>query len=113
MSGEVALRDMPDAEYAVLDDIRGGITFFPAWKEWLGSQQTVSVKKLYRDPVQLNWGKPCVWLSNMDPRDQMRADINDRTPLSRINAIDNDIAWLEANVTFVHVRESIVRANTE
>lgn len=58
MSGEVALRDMPDAEYAVFDDMRGGIKFFQAWKEWFGAQLVVTVKKLYRDPVQVKWGKP-------------------------------------------------------
>lgn len=114
MSGEVALRDMPDAEYAVFDDMRGGIDFFPSWKEWLGSQATVSVKKLYRDPVQLKWGKPSIWLANQDPRDQLRANITERTPHGKVRAIENDIEWLEGNCQFVYVGESIIsHANTE
>lgn len=99
MSGEVALRDMPDAEYAIFDDMRGGIDFFPSWKEWLGGQAVVSVKKLYRDPVQMEWGKPSIWLSNIDPRVQLKST--------------DDVAWLEANAEFVFIGESIVRANTE
>jgi len=99
MSGEVALHDMQDARYAVFDDMRGGIDFFPSWKEWLGGQRVVTVKKLYRDPVQIEWGRPSIWLSNTDPRSQLK------TP--------DDVMWLEANADFVFVGESIVRANTE
>lgn len=99
MSGEVALRDMQDAQYAVFDDMRGGIDFFPSWKEWLGGQRIVTVKKLYRDPVQIEWGRPSIWLSNTDPRSQLKTH--------------DDVMWLEANADFVFVGESIVRANTE
>lgn len=100
MSGEVALRDMPDAEYAIFDDMRGGIEFFPSWKEWLGGQSIVSVKKLYRDPVQLKWGKPSIWLSNVDPRTQLK------------NV--EDVNWLENNCDFVYLEESIIaHANIE
>uniref|UniRef100_A0AAU6S5B1 Replication-associated protein n=1 Tax=Myotis capaccinii feces associated gemycircularvirus TaxID=3139979 RepID=A0AAU6S5B1_9VIRU len=97
LSGEVALRDMPTAQYAIFDDIRGGIKFFPSWKEWFGCQMTVSVKKLYRDPVQVCWGKPCIWLSNADPRTGMEPD---------------DIDWLEGNCDFIYLEDSIVRANS-
>lgn len=99
MSGEVALRDMPSADYAIFDDIRGGIKFFPSWKEWFGSQLVVSVKKLYRDPVQVNWGKPCIWLCNEDPRQML-------DPC--------DVHWLEGNCDFIDVHSSIIsHANTD
>jgi len=97
LSGEVALRDMPHAEYAVFDDIRGGIKFFPSWKEWFGGQMVVSVKKMYRDPVQMEWGKPCIWLANSDPRESLEAE---------------DANWLEGNCDFVYVGEPISRAST-
>lgn len=100
MSGEVALRDMQDAEYAVLDDMRGGMEFFPSWKEWMGCQQVITVKKLYRDPVQVTWGKASIWLSNTDPRLQLKSR--------------DDIDWLEANCIFVNMEESIIaHANTD
>lgn len=84
-------------DYAVFDDIRGGIKFFPAFKEWLGAQAWVSVKQLYRDPKLVVWGKPSIWISNDDPRDVMEA---------------GDISWMEANCTFIHIQEPIFRANT-
>lgn len=86
-----------DVDYAVFDDIRGGIKFFPAFKEWLGGQATVCVKQLYRDPKLVSWGKPSIWISNDDPRHVMEA---------------SDIHWMEANCVFIEVREPIFRANT-
>lgn len=86
---------------------------FHSWKEWFGSQSVVTVKKLYRDPVQLTWGKPCIWLANKDPRDELLADITERTPRGKIVHIENDIDWLNANCTFVELDEPIFRANTE
>ncbi|WGO62810.1 replication protein [Genomoviridae sp.] len=111
LSGAVLLRDMPEASYAVFDDIRGGLGMFHSFKEWLGAQQIVTVKKLYRDPVQVKWGKPCIWLANSDPRDQLKADTTDRTPKGRVDLIYEDIAWLEANCIFVELVEPIFRAN--
>lgn len=87
-----------DVKYAVFDDIRGGIKFFPAFKEWLGGQATVCVKRLYRDPKLVAWGKPSIWISNDDPR--MSLD-------------PSDVGWLEANARFIEIREPIFRANTE
>lgn len=113
LSGAVILRDADDAGYAVFDDIRGGITMFHGFKEWFGSQSVVTVKKLYRDPVQLSWGKPCIWLANSDPREQLRADITERTPMGKVSLINDDVEWLEANCTFVELREPIFRASTE
>ncbi|AMH87672.1 replication-associated protein [Pteropus associated gemycircularvirus 10] len=113
VSGHVLTRDMPDAQYAVFDDMRGGISMFPSFKEWFGAQEVVTVKTLYRDPVQMKWGKPCIWLANADPRDQLKADITDRTPKGRIDLIYNDIEWMEANCIFVGLQEAIFRASTE
>lgn len=87
-----------DVEYAIFDDIRGGMKFFHGFKEWLGGQLWVSVKMLYRDPKLMKWGKPSIWISNEDPRTDMTAQ---------------DIEWLEGNCTFIEVKETIFRANTE
>jgi hypothetical protein len=51
-------------------------------------------------------------LANSDPRDQLKADITDRTPKGRVDLIYEDIDWLEANCIFVELREPIFRANT-
>lgn len=83
-------------EYAVFDDIRGGIKFFPAFKEWLGAQAWVTVKELYREPKLVQWGKPSIWVSNTDPRNEMQ---------------EADIYWLEKNCIFVEANEAIFRAS--
>lgn len=87
-SGAEAIR-ASGCQYAVFDDIAGGIRYFPGFKQWLGGMQQFQVKQLYRDPVLINWGKPCIWLANRDPRE----DITEST----------DLDWLNANCIFVHV----------
>lgn len=83
----------PDVDYAVFDDIRGGIKFFHAYKEWLGCQAYVTVKELYREPRQLPWGKPSIWCSNTDPRNEM---------------LQSEVDWMDQNVIFIEVEESLV-----
>lgn len=83
-------------DYAVFDDIRGGIKFFHAFKEWLGAQMWVTVKELYREPKLVQWGKPSIWVSNSDPRHDM---------------LEADIHWMEKNCIFVEVEEAIFRAS--
>lgn len=97
ISGSECLR-ADEAEYAVFDDIRGGIKFFPSFKEWLGCQQWVTVKCLYREPKLVKWGKPSVWLSNTDPRDEMTAA---------------EVEWMNINCIFVECNTPIFHANTE
>ena len=84
--------------FAVFDDIRGGIKFFPGFKDWLGCQRNFMVKALYREPKLIEWGKPSVWVSNTDPRDEMSAA---------------DIDWMEGNCIFVEIDSVIFHANTE
>lgn len=87
-----------DVKYAIFDDIRGGIKFFPAFKEWLGAQAFVTIKELYREPALTKWGKPSIWISNDDPRHAMEP---------------GDVSWLEANCHFIEVTEAIFHANIE
>lgn len=87
-----------NAEYAVFDDIRGGIKCFPSFKEWLGGQAYVTVKQLYKDPKLVEWGKPSIWLSNTDPRDGMDTA---------------DCEWMEANCDFIYIESPIFHASIE
>jgi len=89
--------DNPEADYAVLDDIAGGIKFFPRFKDWLGCQMQFQLKVLYKEPSLFNWGKPCIWCSNTDPRAGME---------------QVDIEWMEGNCIFVEVTTPIFHANT-
>lgn len=86
-----------DVKYAIFDDIRGGIKFFPAFKEWLGAQAYVTIKELYREPALTRWGKPSIWISNDDPRLVMEA---------------GDVSWMESNCNFIEVTAPIFRAST-
>lgn len=90
------LLTVADVDYAVFDDLRGGFKFFPAFKEWLGCQQTVTVAIKYREPQLVTWGKPAIYISNSDPRDELGKD---------------DHAWLEANCDFIYVDRPIFRAS--
>lgn len=86
-----------EAQYAVFDDIQGGIKFFPSFKNWLGGQEEFQIKGLYRDPEIIKWGKPSVWISNTDPRHDMSLA---------------DVEWMEGNCTFVEVRHPMFRASS-
>lgn len=98
-SGGEALARHDEADYAVFDDMRGGLKFFPAYKDWLGAQAYPTVKALYKEPRTIKWGKPSVWISNSDPREAEGADVD----------------WLNANCFFCYVHSPIVtfHANTD
>lgn len=81
-----------EVEYAIFDDLRGGIKFFPAYKEWLGCQSHVTVKCLYKEPKLVKWGKPSIWLANTDPREEM-------------NGAECD--WLNGNVDFIEINDKL------
>jgi len=87
------LSKVASVDYAVFDDIRGGMKFFPSFKEWMGAQAYVTVKQLYREPKLIKWGKPSIWLSNTDPR---------------LDMDPSDASWLEDNAIFVDVSRSLL-----
>lgn len=75
------------AAYAIFDDIQGGLQFFHAYKFWLGHQQQFYVTDKYKSKRLVRWGRPAIWISNDDPRDNIGADRH----------------WLEANCEFVYI----------
>lgn len=91
-SGREVMNGLATAEYAVFDDMQGGIKFFHGWKNWLGCQSNFQVKVMYKDPQLIEWGRPSIWVANRDPRDEMRDDVR---------FTQGDIDWLEANCTFI------------
>lgn len=107
---QAALADGVD--YGIIDDISGGIKFFPHWKSWFGAQPHIQVRLLYRDERLVKWGRPLIWINNRDPRDQMRDMISREYSEAQC---ENDIYWMEANAVFIDIgNEAIIsRANTE
>ncbi|QCW23732.1 MAG: replication-associated protein [Genomoviridae sp.] len=97
VSGDEQIK-APDVDYAVYDDIRGGMKFFHSFKEWMGAQTYVTVKRLYKEPKLVRWGKPSIWLSNTDPR---------------LDMDPSDASWMEDNAVFIDISEPIFRASTE
>lgn len=81
-------------EYAVFDDF-GGMKFLPAYKWWLGHQAEFYVTDKYKGKKLVQWGKPSIWLSNQDPRDEHPAV---------------DVEWLNANCEFVHLDVPVYRS---
>lgn len=79
-----------DADYAIFDDMQGGLDYFHGYKNWLGAQPEFTVKRLYRDPHLMKWGKPCIWICNRDPRILMEKSMV-------------DLDWLDLNCIFVRV----------
>lgn len=72
--------------------------FFHSFKEWMGAQTYVTVKRLYKEPKLVRWGKPSIWLSNTDPR---------------LDMDPSDASWMEDNAVFIDISNPIFRASTE
>lgn len=86
-----------DADYAVFDDLRGGMKFFQSFKEWLGCQPHITVKRLYKEPTVIPWGKPSIYISNDDPRNTM---------------LQVDVDWMNKNCHFIECNEPISHASS-
>lgn len=83
---------LKDVEYAVFDDMMGGLEFWHAYKFWLGAQKCFYATDKYKGKKLVYWGKPCIYVHNKDPRLDKGADIE----------------WLEGNCTFITVEESLL-----
>jgi len=93
--GLFSMEESLDADYAIFDDMQGGLEFFHAYKFWLGAQAQFYVTDKYKGKQLVNWGKPSIYLHNRDPREDKGADIE----------------WLEGNCVFVFITTPIFRAN--
>jgi hypothetical protein len=89
---------LDDVEYAVFDDLHGGLEFFHQYKSWLGRQNEFYSTDKYRAKKLISWRhRPVIYLSNNDPRYDKGVDID----------------WLNGNCVFVCVEQPIFRASTE
>lgn len=81
-----------DCEYSVFDDIN--IHYLPSYKGWLGSQEEFDVNVKYGRDRTIIYGKPTIWLTNIDPRAERPGRHGD---------ISVDVDWLNGNCEFVFV----------
>ncbi|UJO02125.1 Rep [Molossus molossus associated gemykibivirus 5] len=83
--------DIENVDYAVFDDMMGGLEFWHAYKFWLGAQKQFYATDKYRGKKLLTWGRPCIYVANNDPRQDKNADVE----------------WLEGNCVFHYVSEPL------
>lgn len=86
--------DLETVDYAVFDDMMGGLEFWHSYKFWLGAQKQFYATDKYKGKKLIKWGRPCIYVSNNDPREDKGADIN----------------WLEGNCVFHYVSEPLFSA---
>jgi len=79
-----------EVEYAVFDDMQGGFQFVN-YKAWIGAQGHFTVTGKYKRHVEVDWGKPVIWLMNTDPR----------------LAPGVDVDWLEGNADILYIGEPL------
>lgn len=79
-------------EYAVFDDMQGGLKFFHSYKFWLGCQAQFYVTDKYKGKKLVNWGRPSIYVSNQNPLCD--------------EGVDHD--WLIGNCDFIEVTESLL-----
>jgi len=85
-----------DVEYAIFDDIQGGLEYFHSYKFWLGHQNEFYATDKYRSKKLIKWGKPSIYISNNDPREDKGCDIE----------------WINANCKFIYINEPIFHASS-
>ena len=61
------------SDYIVFDDCDPD-HLHSHYKCWIGAQDQFSATDKYRAKRLVKWGKPCIWLSNSDPRDSYQWD---------------------------------------
>lgn len=90
--------DVEDVDYAVFDDMQGGLEFFHSYKFWLGCQSQFYATDKYKGKKLINWGRPAIYISNQNPVCDKGADGD----------------WLLGNCDFVCIDTSLIsHANRE
>lgn len=89
------LEGLPNAKYAVFDDIQGNFEFFHGYKFWLGAQAEFNVTDKYKGKKMIQWGRPSIWLCNEDP--------------TTLKGLDYD--WLMGNAYIVRLDQTIFHAS--
>lgn len=86
-------------DYAIFDDIKGGLRYFMDYKSWLGHQNSFDVDAKYAGRATIEWGKPAIWLCNNKEWSLDGADEK--------ATIDWD--WIRERCTIVELTEEDIR----
>lgn len=65
-----------DVEYAIFDDMQGGLEYFHSYKFWLGCQDQFYATDKYKGKKLIKWGRPAIYLSNSNPLEDKNADVS-------------------------------------
>jgi len=80
-------RHSDDVDYAVFDDLGGGLRGLD-YKAWLGGQHHFNITDKYMKKKSITWGKPGIYIANQNPFDVERGV---------------DLDWLAENAVCVHI----------
>lgn len=83
---------LDDVDYAVFDDMQGGLEFFHSYKFWLGAQKQFYATDKYKGKKLIDWGRPSIYLSNTNPLCDKNADVD----------------WLVGNCEIVELESSLI-----
>lgn len=83
---------LEDVDYAIFDDMQGGLKFFHAYKFWLGCQEQFWATDKYKGKKLIHWGRPSIYIANSNPLCDEGVDIE----------------WLMGNCLFVEVESSLL-----
>lgn len=89
--GLFSLDEKTDVDYAVFDDMQGGLDYFHGYKFWLGHQKWFYATDKYKGKRLIEWGKPAIWISNTNPLLEK-----------------GDTDWLQANCEIIELKHKIV-----
>lgn len=79
-----------ESAYIVVDDVPW--EFFKCKKALLGGQREFNVTEKYRKIMNVVFGKPCIYLCNEDPRDDMN---------------HTEVIYYEGNVDFISIKNKL------
>jgi len=56
--------DASRLDYAIFDDVKGGLEYWHQYKDWLGHQRHFGTTDKYTGKCQVTWGKPAIYITN-------------------------------------------------
>ena len=83
---------LDDVDYAIFDDMQGGLKFFHSYKFWLGAQRSFYATDKYKGKKLIFWGRPSIYIANQNPLCD--------------EGVDHD--WLLGNCEFVEITTSLL-----